>query len=163
MYCHTKKFRLYVFFPRRFEWLPANLTFILVCFKVFDHMTIYIKVMWKITRSHDNNPNLPGRWIHDCKQLLSWFSQFVFLLKVIHLLTVPMKISEGIGCLKSVPEAMTELWNVTVLVSVFFIVWGWLYSMWPKVSPHLGTCKKNPYIINQNHIFSKNYCEVISG
>jgi hypothetical protein len=26
--------------------------------------------------------------------------------------------------------------------------------------PH---CKKNPYIINQNHIFSKHYCEVISG
>ena len=25
------------------------------------------------------------------------------------------------------------------------------------------TCKKNPYIINQNHIFSKNYCEVIFG
>ena len=24
-------------------------------------------------------------------------------------------------------------------------------------------CKKNPYIINQNLIFSKNYCEVISG
>ena len=23
--------------------------------------------------------------------------------------------------------------------------------------------KENPYIINQNHIFSKNYCEVISG
>ena len=31
------------------------------------------------------------------------------------------------------------------------------YSMWPKVLPHV---KKNPYIINQNHIFSKNYCEV---
>jgi hypothetical protein len=27
----------------------------------------------------------------------------------------------------------------------------------------IATCKKNPYIINQNHIFSKNYCEVISG
>jgi hypothetical protein len=26
-----------------------------------------------------------------------------------------------------------------------------------------ATCKKNPYIINQNHIFSNNYCEVISG
>jgi hypothetical protein len=26
-----------------------------------------------------------------------------------------------------------------------------------------ATCKKNPYIINQNKIFSKNYCEVISG
>jgi hypothetical protein len=26
--------------------------------------------------------------------------------------------------------------------------------------PHLN---KNPYVINQNHIFSKNYCEVISG
>ena len=26
------------------------------------------------------------------------------------------------------------------------------YSMWPKVLPHV---KKNPYIINQNHIFSK--------
>ena len=32
--------------------------------------------------------------------------------------------------------------------------------MWPKVLPHV---KKNPYIINQNHIFSKIYCEVISG
>jgi transposase InsO family protein len=31
--------------------------------------------------------------------------------------------------------------------------------MWSKVLPHV----KNPYIINQNHIFSKNYCEVISG
>ena len=28
----------------------------------------------------------------------------------------------------------------------------------------IATCnKKNPYIINQNHIISKNYCEVISG
>ena len=27
----------------------------------------------------------------------------------------------------------------------------------------LGNAKKNPYIINQNHIFSKKYCEVISG
>jgi hypothetical protein len=26
-----------------------------------------------------------------------------------------------------------------------------------------GKCQKNPYIINQNHTFSKNYCEVISG
>jgi hypothetical protein len=32
--------------------------------------------------------------------------------------------------------------------------------MWSKVLPHV---KQNPYIINQNHIFSKNYCEVISG
>jgi hypothetical protein len=30
----------------------------------------------------------------------------------------------------------------------------------PKV---FWSVKKNPYIINQNHIFSKNYCEVISG
>jgi hypothetical protein len=35
-----------------------------------------------------------------------------------------------------------------------------MYSMWPKVLPHV---KKNPYIINPNHIFSKHYCEVISG
>jgi hypothetical protein len=34
------------------------------------------------------------------------------------------------------------------------------YSMWPKALPHV---KKYPYIINQNQIFSKNYCEVISG
>ena len=27
----------------------------------------------------------------------------------------------------------------------------------------IGKCKKNPYIINQNHIFSKKYGEVISG
>jgi hypothetical protein len=27
----------------------------------------------------------------------------------------------------------------------------------------IATCKNNPYIINQNHIFSKKYCEVISG
>ena len=45
------------------------------------------------------------------------------------------------------------------------ISWVWenciyIYSMWPKVLPHV---KKNPYIIDQNHIFSKNYCEVISG
>ena len=26
-----------------------------------------------------------------------------------------------------------------------------------------GKCQKNPYIINQNLTFSKNYCEVISG
>ena len=32
--------------------------------------------------------------------------------------------------------------------------------MWPKALPHV---KKNPCIINQNQIFSKNYCEVISG
>ena len=35
-----------------------------------------------------------------------------------------------------------------------------IYSMLPKVLQHI---KKNPYIINQNHIFSKKYCEVISG
>jgi hypothetical protein len=35
-----------------------------------------------------------------------------------------------------------------------------LYSMWPKILTHV---KKNPYIINQNNIFSKKYCEVISG
>ena len=35
-----------------------------------------------------------------------------------------------------------------------------IYSMWPKVLPHVN---KNPYIINKNHIFSKIYCEVISG
>jgi hypothetical protein len=34
-----------------------------------------------------------------------------------------------------------------------------IYSMWPKVLAHV---KKNPYIFNQNHIFSKNYSEVIS-
>jgi hypothetical protein len=27
----------------------------------------------------------------------------------------------------------------------------------------IGKCQKNPYMINQNHIFSKYYCEVISG
>jgi hypothetical protein len=27
----------------------------------------------------------------------------------------------------------------------------------------IGKCKKNPYIINQNHILSKKYGEVISG
>ena len=27
----------------------------------------------------------------------------------------------------------------------------------------IDKCKKNPYNINHNHIFSKNYCEVISG
>jgi hypothetical protein len=27
----------------------------------------------------------------------------------------------------------------------------------------IGNVKKNPYIINQNHIFSKKYGEVISG
>jgi len=31
------------------------------------------------------------------------------------------------------------------------------------VAKSIATCKKNPYIINQNHIFSKNYCEAISG
>jgi hypothetical protein len=31
------------------------------------------------------------------------------------------------------------------------------------VAKSIATCKKNPYVINQNHIFSKNYCEVISG
>ena len=31
------------------------------------------------------------------------------------------------------------------------------------VAKSIATCKINPYIINQNHIFSKNYCEVISG
>ena len=31
------------------------------------------------------------------------------------------------------------------------------------LSKVLGNVKKNPYIINQNHIFSKKYCEVISG
>jgi hypothetical protein len=31
------------------------------------------------------------------------------------------------------------------------------------VAKSIATCKKNPYIINQNHIFSKNYCEAISA
>jgi hypothetical protein len=31
------------------------------------------------------------------------------------------------------------------------------------VAKRIGACIKNPCIINQNHIFSKNYCEVISG
>ena len=31
------------------------------------------------------------------------------------------------------------------------------------VAKSIGACKKNLYIINQNHIFSKNYCDVISG
>ena len=31
------------------------------------------------------------------------------------------------------------------------------------VAKRIGACIKNPYIINQNHIFSKYYCEVISG
>ncbi len=31
------------------------------------------------------------------------------------------------------------------------------------VAKSIATYKKNPYIINQNHIFSKKYCEVISG
>jgi hypothetical protein len=37
----------------------------------------------------------------------------------------------------------------------------WLHIQY--VAKSIATCKKNPYIINQNHIFSKNYCEVISG
>ena len=41
-----------------------------------------------------------------------------------------------------------------------FFLYMYTNSMWSKVLPHV---KKNPYIINQNHIFSKNYCEVISG
>jgi hypothetical protein len=44
-------------------------------------------------------------------------------------------------------------------------------GFYPKVLAHvkknvaksIGACKKNPYIINQNHIFSKNYCEVNYG
>ena len=31
------------------------------------------------------------------------------------------------------------------------------------VAKSIGACIKHSYIINQNHIFSKNYCEVISG
>ena len=31
------------------------------------------------------------------------------------------------------------------------------------VANSIGACIKNPYIINQNHIFSKNYYKVISG
>jgi hypothetical protein len=34
------------------------------------------------------------------------------------------------------------------------------YSHLSKV---LENVKNNPYIINQNHVFSKNYCEVIPG
>ena len=38
------------------------------------------------------------------------------------------------------------------------------YSAMQYVAKSIATCKKkNPYIINQNHIFSKNYCEVIFG
>jgi hypothetical protein len=38
------------------------------------------------------------------------------------------------------------------------------YSAKQYVAKSIATCKKkNPYIINQNHIFSKHYCEVISG
>jgi hypothetical protein len=35
--------------------------------------------------------------------------------------------------------------------------------MYQYMAKSIATCKKNPYIINQNHIFSKSYCEVISG
>ena len=35
------------------------------------------------------------------------------------------------------------------------------YSAIQYVAKSIATCKKNPYIINQNHIFSKHYCEVI--
>ena len=31
------------------------------------------------------------------------------------------------------------------------------------VAKSIATYKKNPFIINQNHIFSKKYCEVIYG
>jgi len=31
------------------------------------------------------------------------------------------------------------------------------------VAKSIATYKNNPYIINQSHMFSKNYCEVISG
>ena len=47
--------------------------------------------------------------------------------------------------------------NIYISVHDMFLVW--YNRKWPKVLPHV---KKNPYIINQNHIFSKNYCEVIS-
>jgi hypothetical protein len=39
----------------------------------------------------------------------------------------------------------------------------WLFICSQHVAKSIATCKKNPYIINQNRIFSKNYCEVISG
>ena len=37
------------------------------------------------------------------------------------------------------------------------------YSAIQYVAKSIATCKINPYIINQNHIFSKKYCEVIFG
>jgi hypothetical protein len=39
----------------------------------------------------------------------------------------------------------------------------WILLSSVHVVKSIATCKTNPYIINQNHIFSKNYCEVISG
>jgi hypothetical protein len=42
------------------------------------------------------------------------------------------------------------------------IVRRWFYIL-QYVAKSIATCKKNPYVINQNHIFSKKYCEVISG
>jgi hypothetical protein len=37
------------------------------------------------------------------------------------------------------------------------------YSAIQYVAKSIATCKTNPYIINQNHIFNFFYCEVISG
>ena len=37
------------------------------------------------------------------------------------------------------------------------------YSAIQYVAKSIATCKKNHYIINQNHIFSKKNCEVIFG
>ena len=56
-----------------------------------------------------------------------------------------------------------NIWTTKISVAfkiIVFFLYMYTNSMWPKVLPHV---KKNPYIINQNHIFSKNYCEVISG
>ena len=56
-----------------------------------------------------------------------------------------------------------NIWTAKLSVAfkiIGFFLYMYTNSMWPKVLPHV---KKIPYIINQNHIFSKIYCEVISG
>ena len=57
-----------------------------------------------------------------------------------------------------------NIWTAKISVAFKIIVFFFIHVHKQYVAKSIATCKKkNPYIINQNHIFSKNYCEVISG
>ena len=55
-----------------------------------------------------------------------------------------------------------NIWTAKISVAFKIIVF-FIHVHKHYVAKSIASCKKNPYIINQNHIFSKKYCKVIAG